>query len=159
MQRAFPLTAADRVLQKTPIGFDASVWEFYAPLLAGATLVIAPPGAHREPASLVDAVERHAVSILQVVPSMLRLLVDAPGFGALRSLRRLFVGGEALTPDLQARCLEVCSAELVNLYGPTEVTIDAVAWTCRRGEARVRVPIGRPVDDTLACALDRRLQA
>ena len=48
MQAEFPLSAADRVLQKTPISFDASVWEFYAPLISGAQLVLAQPGGHRD---------------------------------------------------------------------------------------------------------------
>jgi len=46
MQERFPLREEDRVLQKTPFSFDASVWEFYAPLLAGARLVLAAPGGH-----------------------------------------------------------------------------------------------------------------
>jgi amino acid adenylation domain-containing protein len=157
MQRALPLTSADRVLQKTPIGFDASVWEFYAPLLAGATLVVASPGAHQDPALLIETIVRHEISILQVVPSMLRLLVDTDRFRACRSLRRVFVGGEALTTELQTRFFETSQAELVNLYGPTEVTIDSIVWPCQRGEARTRVAIGRPVDHTTAYALDRRL--
>ena len=158
MQRVYPLSAADRVLQKTPFGFDASVWEFHAPLLAGATLVVAQPGAHQDPASLVEAVDRHAISILQVVPSMLRLLVDTDGFGRCGSLRRVFVGGEPLASDLQTRFFEVSTVELVNLYGPTEVTIDSVAWSCRREQSHGQVPIGVPVDNTTAYVLDERLE-
>ncbi|HEU4562389.1 MAG TPA: amino acid adenylation domain-containing protein, partial [Longimicrobium sp.] len=72
MQRAFPLTAGDRVLQKTPVGFDASVWEFWAPLVAGATLVMAPAGAHRDPGEMLRAVRRDAITVLQLVPAVLR---------------------------------------------------------------------------------------
>ena len=43
MQDAYRLTAADAVLQKTPVGFDVSVWEFFWPLTAGARLVVRPP--------------------------------------------------------------------------------------------------------------------
>ena len=50
MQAAYPLTAADAVLQKTPFSFDVSVWELFWPLLVGARLVLAAPGAHRDPA-------------------------------------------------------------------------------------------------------------
>ncbi|HLL48723.1 MAG TPA: condensation domain-containing protein, partial [Longimicrobiaceae bacterium] len=75
MQRAYPLSPADRVLQKTPVGFDASVWEFWAPLLAGATLVMAPPDAHRDPAALARTVERERITVLQVVPSFLGALL------------------------------------------------------------------------------------
>jgi amino acid adenylation domain-containing protein/non-ribosomal peptide synthase protein (TIGR01720 family) len=158
MQRAFPLSPADRVLQKTPAIFDASVWEFFAPLMAGATLVVAAPGAHQDPDALLAAVERHQITTLQVVPSMLRLLVDEGRLRRCRSLRRVFAGGEALTRDLQDRFFAASSAELVNLYGPTEVTIDSVVWRCERGDLRERVPIGLPIDNTTAHVLDDRLE-
>ena len=53
MQDAYGLTADDVVLQKTPFSFDVSVWEFFWPLLVGARLVVAAPGAHRDPARLL----------------------------------------------------------------------------------------------------------
>ncbi|HEV7517301.1 MAG TPA: condensation domain-containing protein, partial [Thermoanaerobaculia bacterium] len=46
------LTPADRVLQKTPVSFDVSVWELFLPLLSGACLVMARPGGHRDPSYL-----------------------------------------------------------------------------------------------------------
>ena len=96
MQAEFPLDADDAVLQKTPVGFDASVWEFWAPLLAGGRLVLAQPGGHRDGATLVEAVARHRVSVLQVVPTLLHVLLDEPGLSACSSLDRVFSGGEPL---------------------------------------------------------------
>ena len=49
-----------RVLQKTPFSFDVSVWEFFWPLIAGARLVVARPGAHRDPAQLVETIRARA---------------------------------------------------------------------------------------------------
>ncbi|HKV08247.1 MAG TPA: condensation domain-containing protein, partial [Thermoanaerobaculia bacterium] len=71
MAEDLPLTPADRVFQKTPFGFDASVWEFWAPLAAGAALVMARPGGHRDPAYLVRTIAEHGVTVLQAVPSLL----------------------------------------------------------------------------------------
>jgi amino acid adenylation domain-containing protein len=156
MQHAHPLAVDDRVLQKTAISFDASVWEFWAPLAAGATLVMAAPEAHRAPGLLVEELRRHQVTVLQVVPTMLRALVGEPGFAACGTLRRVFAGGEALTPDLVTAFRAVSRAELVNLYGPTEVTIDSVTWRCTDADlAGATVPIGRPVANTQAYVLDR----
>ena len=152
MADALPLTADDVVLQRTPIGFDASVWEFWAPLIAGARLAMAPPGAHRDPALLARALGEHEVTVLQVVPSMLRALLEEPAFANAGRLRRICSGGEALTPDLTEACLGRFPVELVNLYGPTEATIDATWWCCRRGESSV--PIGRPIAGTRAWVLD-----
>ena len=144
MQEAYPLTPDDRVLQKTPAGFDASVWELFAPLLAGACLVLARPGGHRDPAYLAAELRAQRVTVLQVVPTLLRLLLDEPEFAAATELRRLFCGGEVFPPDLAARFTSLMRAELVNLYGPTEATIHAATWRAR-GAVGTTVPIGRPI--------------
>ncbi|HLL46475.1 MAG TPA: amino acid adenylation domain-containing protein, partial [Longimicrobiaceae bacterium] len=154
MQRAYPLAAADRVLQKTPLSFDASVWEFYAPLLAGATLVLAPAEAHRDPAELVRAVVGEEITILQVVPSLLRVLAEEGGLERCATLRRLFCGGEALGAELAGRARALLGAEVVNLYGPTEACIDATSHAYTGAESGSAVPIGRPVDNLRAYVLD-----
>jgi len=152
MQERFPLVPEDGVVQKTPFTFDASVWEFFAPLIAGARLVMAPPQAHREPALLARLIAAEKATILQMVPTGLRALLDEPGTGPCGSLRRVFCGGEALTPELAERALERLPAELVNLYGPTEACIDSTFWICERG--RSTVPIGRPIAGARAYVLD-----
>ncbi|MET0395816.1 MAG: amino acid adenylation domain-containing protein, partial [Longimicrobiaceae bacterium] len=156
MQRAFPLAADDRVLQKTPTGFDASVWEFWAPLLAGGTLVMAPPGVHRDATELARVVERERITVLQVVPSLLGAMLEAGGLERCGTLRRLFCGGEALPAEAAARARALTGAEVVNLYGPTEVCIDAVSHVFTGGEGGVTVPIGRPVHNVSARVLDPR---
>jgi len=156
MQRAFPLAPGDRVLQKTPLSFDASVWEFWAPLTAGATLVVAPPDAHRDPAALGRAVEREGITVLQAVPSLLRAMLVEGELERCGSLARLFCGGEALPRDLADRVSAALPAELVNLYGPAEACIDATAHVHRGVGAGATVPVGRPVDGMRAHVLDAR---
>jgi non-ribosomal peptide synthetase component F len=73
MQRKYRLGEADVLLQKTPFGFDASVWEFFAPLIAGANLVMARPGGHLDPAYLAATITAYRVSILKIVPGAARL--------------------------------------------------------------------------------------
>jgi non-ribosomal peptide synthase protein (TIGR01720 family) len=160
MARAFPLTPEDRVLQKTPISFDASVWEFWAPLLAGARLVMVAVGGHRDPAHLVRAIRQQGITIIQLVPSLLQMLLEEEQFSDCRSLRRVFCGGEALTRELQdgffARFED--GPSLHNLYGPTEAAIDATSFTCRRGWDRSAVPIGRPIANMEAFVLDAKCE-
>ena len=158
MQEVFPLDERDRVAQKTPFSFDASVWEFYAPLLVGGQLVVARPGGHQDSVYLTRLIVEREVTILQIVPSMLRVLIDEAEIGECRGLRRVFCGGEALTPDLRDRFFSRLSSELHNLYGPAEATIDATSWTCRPDEEPVKeiVPIGRPIANLEAYVLDRR---
>ncbi|HKV35339.1 MAG TPA: AMP-binding protein, partial [Pyrinomonadaceae bacterium] len=134
MQERFPLEESDRVLQKTVYSFDASVWELFLPLMTGASVVMAAPGAHRDGAALVAAIKDESVTILQMVPSMLAVLVEESGIRECGSLRRVFSGGEALPESLQERFYErVSGAELINLYGPTEASIDASYCPCERG--------------------------
>jgi amino acid adenylation domain-containing protein len=154
MQTAFPLTPDDRVLQRTACSFDASVWEFYAPLVAGACLILAPAGGRFDPRALVEAIGAHRVSILQLVPAMLALVLEECDLSACASLRRVFCGGEPLGRELQERFFERLEASLHNLYGPTEACIDAVYWTCSRTDARHTVPIGRPIANTQVYVLN-----
>ncbi|HYH80774.1 MAG TPA: amino acid adenylation domain-containing protein [Longimicrobium sp.] len=156
MREAFPLDAGDRVLQKTPVSFDASVWEFWAPLLAGATLVMAGPDAHRDPAALAGETAGRGITVLQVVPTLLRALLDEPAFARARTLRRLFAGGEALPGELARRAAAALpGVEVVNLYGPAEACIDATAHRFAGEEGTV--PLGHPIANLRAYVLDARL--
>ena len=155
MQAEFPLEPGDRVLQKTPFSFDASVWEFYAPLLAGATLVMAKPGGHRDAGYLTAAIREHGVTILQVVPSLLRALLDDGRLAECRSLRRVFCGGEELSADIERDFFATLDAELVNLYGPTETTIEVAFWRCERGRADRPALLGRPIANARLHVLSR----
>ncbi|GHO70203.1 hypothetical protein KSC_090950 [Ktedonobacter sp. SOSP1-52] len=160
MQTTFPLTPADRVLQKTPASFDASVWEFYAPLLAGACLVLAQPDTHRDSAALALTLAHQQISILQVVPTLLHALLDEPLLPYCHHLRSLFCGGEELRADLLRRAMTSLppTTRLYNLYGPTEATIDATCWPCEPDPQLARVPIGRPISNLQVYLLDAYLQ-
>ena len=160
MQQALPLTPDDTVLQKTPISFDASVWELFSPLIAGARLLLAPPDAHREPAELSRLLaSKHKVTVLQLVPSLLPTLLQQPEVGEWRSLRRLFCGGEAFSGVLWAQCRErLPNTAVYNLYGPTETCIDATFHACRDGDEVAGVPIGQPIANLRTYVLDAGLQ-
>ncbi|HEX8613864.1 MAG TPA: amino acid adenylation domain-containing protein [Telluria sp.] len=156
MQDAYRLNAADAVLQKTPFGFDVSVWEFFWPLMRGARLVLARPGGHKDPAYLADTIRRHAITTVHFVPSMLQAFVDSGAAEGCGQLRRVFCSGEAL-PGALARRLVQClpHTELHNLYGPTEAAIDVTAWHCKGSDLPDNIPLGRPVANTAIYLLDR----
>ncbi|HEX6371116.1 MAG TPA: amino acid adenylation domain-containing protein [Longimicrobium sp.] len=158
--RDFALGADDRVLQKTPIGFDAAGWEVYAPLLTGGVLVMAAHGGERDPRYLVRTLRDQRITTLQLVPSLLRALLDEPELAECAALRRVFCGGEALPGELARRFGELLPhASLVNLYGPTECCIDASTHLCGDGDGRrAVVSIGRPVANTRAYVLDEALR-
>ncbi|MDJ0756203.1 MAG: amino acid adenylation domain-containing protein [Ardenticatenaceae bacterium] len=155
-QNRFQLDARDVVLQKTPFSFDASVWEFYAPLLVGGVLALAVPDGHRDGAYLVEAIQKHRVTVIQLVPTQLQLLLSEKSFADCRSLRYVFCGGEILPRDFQRRFEALLPADLINLYGPTEACIDTTYWVCKRGEERGAIPIGRPIDNVQLYVLDEK---
>lgn len=158
MQDAFHLTADDAVLQKTPFSFDVSVWEFFWPLLAGARLVMARPGGHKDPAYLCEAIQRGNITTLHFVPSMLQAFLEYEGASSCcRSLKRVICSGEALPVALARRFRErLPDCELHNLYGPTEAAVDVTAWKCGSGTEVTSVPIGRPIANTRIYILDAR---
>ncbi len=143
----------DAVLQKTPFSFDASVWEFYATLLTGGRLVIAKPGGHQDPEYMCRTIQEQGVSILQLVPSVLGLMLEQQAFKQCSSLRRVFCGGEPLAVKLVEKFYTLLeNARLINLYGPTEATIDATSSLCLPNTGQVS--IGKPVANCQAYVLD-----
>ncbi|MFJ8431570.1 amino acid adenylation domain-containing protein [Kitasatospora sp. NPDC094019] len=148
------------VLQKTPMSFDAAQWEILAPA-TGARVVMGAPGVHRDPEALIDTVLAHGVTTLQCVPTLLQALLDTERLTDCTGLRGLYSGGEVLSVRL-ARALTAAlpGAALVNLYGPTECTINATAHRIdpeTLGDGAGSVPIGVPVDRTRCFVLDEEL--
>ena len=131
MQAEYGIGPGDRVLQKTPYGFDVSVWEFFWPLMTGACLVVAEPGAHRDPEALGRVIRDEGITTLHFVPSMLGAFAASGELPACTSLRRILCSGEALPRELQDEVLGQTTAGLHNLYGPTEAAIDVTVWACR----------------------------
>jgi amino acid adenylation domain-containing protein len=145
MQRAYPLDGTDTVVQKTPLGFDVSVWELFWPLTVGAHLVLARPGGHRDPDYLAALTAEHHVTVIHFVLSRLRVFLRAGALSRCPSLRHVICSGEALSPGLRADFFAASSARLHNLYGPTEAAIDVTHYTCHPDRDPATVPIGRPI--------------
>lgn len=148
--RTHTIGAGDRVLHKTPLTFDAAGWEIFAPLVGGGTVVMAPDGAERDPALLVRTVREQRVTVLQVVPSVLRMLVDEPGLLDRTALRLLSSGGEQLHAELVQRFLDrvedgEAEVEVWNTYGPTECSNEVTGHRFDPIRSTGPVPIGRPL--------------
>ncbi|HVR95771.1 MAG TPA: amino acid adenylation domain-containing protein [Thermoanaerobaculia bacterium] len=163
-QETYGLAPADRVLQKTPVSFDVSVWELFWPLVTGAQLVLARPEGHRDPDYLAALVTEQGITVLHFVPSMLRAFLEAyqGDLGEpFASVRHVFASGEALPADLARRLGERLAGELElhNLYGPTEASIEVSAQTWKDGKPGAgTVPIGRPIANLRLSVVDRALR-
>ena len=164
-QHQIPVGEGDRVLHKTPISFDVHVWELYWPLAEGATVVIAAPDGHRDPAYLARVIAEQSVTAVHFVPTMLSALTSSPaarriladaGFGRNREqpLRYVVCSGEALQKDQVQAAGEVLGVYPLNLYGPTEAAVDVTFWETSTDPQRESVPIGEPVWNTGTLILD-----
>ncbi|MBN1203856.1 MAG: amino acid adenylation domain-containing protein [Myxococcaceae bacterium] len=158
MQETYALGPEDRVLQKTPISFDVSVWELFWPLMTGACLVVARPEGHRDSRYLVDLIVEQGVTTVHFVPSMLQVFLEESGLERCVSLKRVICSGEQLPTALQDRFFARLDTQLHNLYGPTEAAVDVTAWACQRQYRRAAVPIGRPIANLAIYLLDERLE-
>ncbi|HEX4495131.1 MAG TPA: amino acid adenylation domain-containing protein [Thermoanaerobaculia bacterium] len=159
MQETYGLGPGDAVLQKTPMSFDVSVWELFWPLLAGARLVLARPGGHRDPHYLAELIAAEGITTAHFVPSLLGAFLDDPAAGRCSSLRRVVASGEALSLELVRRFFASgLTAELHNLYGPTEAAVDVTFWRCEPPRDEAPVPVGRPVANTRLGVLDREMR-
>ena len=153
MGEHYGIGPADRILQKTPATFDVSVWEFFLPLIRGSTLVIAPPGAHRDPSAIAALIRGEGITTLHFVPSMLAAFLDAPESDGLVT-KRVFCSGEELPAELRDRFHARLRAELHNLYGPTEAAVDVSYWPAGPDDVSRPVPIGHAVWNTRLLVLD-----
>jgi amino acid adenylation domain-containing protein len=168
MRRHVPFEDSDRILQRTPLSFDASLDEIFAPLAAGACIVMAPPGARRAAAELVDVIAEYGVTIVVLVPSYAQAMMDEFDARKCASLRRVIFGGEPLSASLYREFRRRLGVQVFNFYGPTEASIDATSWPTLDDAAsgvadalldvRDNIPIGRPISNVRAYVLDRSLQ-
>jgi amino acid adenylation domain-containing protein len=146
--------AEDVILNNLPYTFDPSVALIFPALAAGARMVLAEPGEEYDPHRLLERVVMKGVTILEVPPVLLRVMLDDPLLAACRTLRWICCGGEAMPPDVPTRLFETLDVELYNLYGPTEAAVDVTGWACRREGPRPVVPIGRPIANVQTYILD-----
>ncbi|HKH49292.1 MAG TPA: amino acid adenylation domain-containing protein, partial [Thermoanaerobaculia bacterium] len=157
-QRIYRLDAGHRLLQGSAFSFDFSVWEIFAPLIAGARLVLMRPGGHRDAAYLVEVCAGQGVTHAHFVPSLLQVFLEQEGVERCRSLEAVYSGGEALSPALHRRFFERLPGALYNQYGPTEAAVDVTWWESREGVAGHVVPIGRPFANVRLYVLDPELR-
>jgi amino acid adenylation domain-containing protein len=155
------LSTGDRVLHQAPYSNDAAVREILWPLIAGAGVVPAEPGGHRDPGYLARLIESAGVTTAHFVPSMLEAFLTAGGAARYAGVRRTFCGGEALSGRLAARfAQETGGSTLYNLYGTAETT-GACAFGAYRdadGDGRQAPPIARPAANARLFVLDDGLR-
>lgn len=151
LQRMQGITQDDVILQKTPYVFDVSLWEFAIPLTCAAKLLMAKHEGHKDPSYVIDAIRRGNVTVTRFIPSVLdlflqQLQVDSKRPLLAEPLRLVGCSGEALRSETALSFLQVLpAAELYDLYGPTEATVDVTGVACTGRALRAGKTIGSPL--------------
>ncbi len=151
----FGLTAGDRLIHNAPVTFDVSVWQMLAPLVTGGTVRSVSRATAADPDALMATAARERITVLEVVPTLLRAALDtwelagtAPDSGLLR---HLVVTGEALPVDLCHRWWTFFPhIPVTNAYGPTECSDDVTHARLLPDVpiGTTRTPIGVPLRAT-----------
>ena len=142
----------DRSSMVAGVGFDASVWELWSYLTAGARLEVASAERVAEPARLACWIEQRAITLCFLPTPLAEAVLDVPGGLVAAPPRTLLTGGDRLSQRGDA----ASSFVLANHYGPTEATVVAT-WGVVDRAGNGPPPIGRPVSNLGALIVDRHL--
>ncbi|MFI8399402.1 amino acid adenylation domain-containing protein [Streptomyces sp. NPDC085463] len=156
MAHELGLSPDDVIAQTASQSFDISVWQMLVAVTRGATTVVGDDATVRDAGALLALVRERGVTVLQLVPGMIRALLGHAGDEDLASLRFLIATGEALPPDLAADWLRrFPGIPLVNAYGPAECSDDThLAVLTTPPPTDRAVPLGGPVAGVTSHVLD-----
>lgn len=160
--REFDFSEQDRFVAVSSMGFDMSLFEFFAPLLAGASVHLAKKDTVRDPWKMIRFLKEHKITVWHSVPTLWGLWLNELKAGDLpemQNLRYVFLGGERLMKDyVRTSHTLLPQTTVINIYGPTETTIWMSAHRVEQvpgGEERI--PAGKPIDQVEVLVLDDQL--
>ena len=151
------MTAEDRLLQSSSVSFDASMFDIFVTLAAGAAIIVPKPQPFQDIPYVADLIARKRVTVLHMVPSMLATFLMLPDASQWRALRYVPVGGEALSGEVADRFAGLFDAELRNHYGPTEAVVASTRMLVDEPFGARIVPIGTPTPNVALYLLDSSL--
>ncbi|WP_139957063.1 amino acid adenylation domain-containing protein [Flavicella sediminum] len=148
----------DIVLQHASFTFDFSILEIFMALACGGLLVLARQKFHYDGFYLIELIKKEKITIIGSAPSLVRAYIKFPEFRNCISLKKVFLGGEALDRNLVNDFFKQSTAELINIYGPTECSISVLQWRCDPKNTKMPVPIGIPIANMKIILLDENQQ-
>jgi amino acid adenylation domain-containing protein len=160
LDNLYPVLASDTYLLKTSIVFDVSITELLGWFFHGGRMAVLPAGAQKDPLAMLGFIARHRITHLNFVPSMFNVWTGAlatTGAAQLRSVRYIFLAGEALNPEpIETMRRLAPHVAMANLYGPTEATVYSSGYDLQRRQPGEPVPIGKPLANMWLYILDRQ---
>jgi fengycin family lipopeptide synthetase D len=159
LSKHFNLEASLNYMLLARFTFDVSVMHIFLSLITGAKLFLPPEAVNGDAMRLQSFLNKNKITVLDVVPSHLGVLLKnrEPQKVPIH-VRYLFVGGEVFPIDLYKKIKEAWQADrIINMYGPTEATINATLYACKDNQMQTSIPIGRPLMNYRLHILDRDL--
>jgi len=145
LQKRFNFNSGMNYLLLTAYTFDVSVMHIFLPLITGAKVHIIGEDIRKNSLELWRFVFEKKIDILNIVPAYMKILLHSIE-NKLIHLKYLFVGGEIFDTELYFALKETFAVDhIINIYGPTESTINATLFPCQHVEGGRSIPIGRPL--------------
>ncbi|MFC2140931.1 amino acid adenylation domain-containing protein [Acidobacteriota bacterium] len=137
--------------------FDVSLMHIFLPFTSGAKLFLLTEQTRKDPTTLWQFIQKNCIDILNIVPAFMKSLLESIEEQNI-GLKYLFVGGDVFGYDLYKALPGTFKANnIINIYGPTETTINAALYQCRDNFTGEAIPIGKPLPNYKAYILDENL--
>ncbi|MBB5624270.1 amino acid adenylation domain-containing protein, partial [Pedobacter cryoconitis] len=153
------LNSTSRIAQNASFTFDISVWQLLNAVIIGGCTVIYDQATILDPLLFIESVISNEITILQVVPSYLKIMLDIIDQDKrldLNGLKYLLVTGEAVNQQLLKRWFNIFPAiKVVNAYGPAEAADDITLYIMDKAPETVNIPVGKPIQNMKIYILDR----
>ncbi|KAF9343581.1 hypothetical protein BGX34_006584, partial [Mortierella sp. NVP85] len=150
----FGISTSSRVLQFFSLAFDVCSMCIFMTLCSGASLHLISDNDRYNQRRLWAYLDQNSITHSPLPPAILQGVQDLP---QLWTSLTLILGGESLSAALiQALKPLIPNGRIVNDYGPTEITVSAIAWKCPQDFDGDIVPIGRPIANKKVYILDER---
>jgi amino acid adenylation domain-containing protein len=138
-----------------PITFDPSVQQIFLPLTSGGKLFLVSKSTKHNLKKLWEFIVSNRVDIVNTVPSLMNVLLDHVNSYDGLNFKYIILAGEVFSKNLYLRLKETLSAgKIINIYGPTEATINTTLYECNGDEINATVPIGKPLVNYKVLILD-----
>ena len=154
-QSNFTLSQDTKMLQMTELTFDVSLSEFHT-IFAGGTLHILPEPIKKDPVKFFEYVFKNKITHIQLVPSLLKVLINAKNIYNLTSVHHILCGAEPLLKNDLDLLFQNYKIPISNIYGLTETCIDSVHETFTKTVSSKKIPIGHPIRNTYCYLLDTK---
>lgn len=146
LEKLYPFDSSLNHILLAPFTFDPSVQQVFLPLTSGGKLFLVPKSVKHNVKELWEFITSNKIDIVNTVPSLMSLLLDHADEHANLHFKYIIVAGESFSKNLYLRLRNTLSADkVINIYGPTEATINTTLYECKQEEENGTIPIGKPL--------------